>query len=71
MEPLVFEPKEVSPESGLTFTDFADLADKYEYFLFDCDGVIYIGDKAIRGSFAALNFLISKRKTVFLITNAS
>ena len=39
--------------------------------MFDCDGVIWLGQRAIEGSFEALDYLISKGKKVFLLTNAS
>ena len=48
---------------------FDDLIDKYDYFMFDCDGVLWHGPDAIEGSFYALERLSSK--TVVLITNAS
>jgi 4-nitrophenyl phosphatase len=56
----------------IVFSDFADLADKYDYFLFDCDGVLWVGSKPVEHSFAALDYLIkTKLKKVFLITNAT
>ena len=59
-------------ESTLQFTDLAELADKYEYFLLDCDGVLWVGSKAVEHSFDALDYLIQKRgKRVFLVTNAT
>jgi 4-nitrophenyl phosphatase len=56
----------------IQFSDFADLADRYDYFLFDCDGVLWVGSKPVEHSFAALDYLINvKSKKVFLITNAT
>ena len=45
--------------------------DKYDYFLFDCDGVLWSGNTEIKDSFLALNKLNSLGKKVFLITNNS
>mmetsp|Transcript_28999 Transcript_28999/g.33117 ORF Transcript_28999/g.33117 Transcript_28999/m.33117 type:complete len:122 (+) Transcript_28999:35-400(+) len=48
-----------------------DLAEKYDHFLCDCDGVIYSGGKAIEGSIEALKYLRSKGKSLYFITNTS
>jgi 4-nitrophenyl phosphatase len=55
----------------LQFSDFADLAEKYDYFLFDCDGVLWVGDQTIEHSFSALNYLIDNNKKVYFLTNAA
>lgn len=56
----------------IQFSDFAQLAERYDYFLFDCDGVLWVGSKPVEHSFAALDYLIKARnKKVFLITNAT
>ena len=50
----------------------ADLVKKYDYFLFDCDGVLWHGDSEIKGSFKALKYIQSHPgKEIFLITNNS
>lgn len=41
----------------MEYSRFADLASKYDYFLFDCDGVLWIGKDSIEGSFDALRML--------------
>jgi len=57
---------------ALVYSDLADLADRYDFFLVDCDGVLWIGEKAVDHSFAALDYLIQERnKKVFFITNAT
>ena len=43
----------------------------YDYFLFDCDGVLWIGSQTIEGSFDALKELRQLGKPYYLITNAS
>lgn len=43
----------------------------YEYFLFDCDGVLWIGNQSIEGSFDALRKLIENQKKILWMTNAS
>lgn len=48
---------------------FDDLVAQYDYFLFDCDGVLWHGADQIDGSFDALAKL--QGKTVIFITNAS
>ena len=45
---------------------------KYDYFLFDCDGVLWHGDSEIKGAFSALKYILSHPgKEIFLITNNS
>jgi 4-nitrophenyl phosphatase len=59
-------------ETAIAYSDLAELADKYDYFLLDCDGVLWVGAKAVKHSFEALDFIIQKKKKkVFLITNAT
>ena len=52
-------------------SDFLKLAENYDYFLFDCDGVLWIGKKTIEGSFEALTHLLKLDKKIILLTNAS
>ena len=33
------------------FADLADLIERYDYFMFDCDGVLWHGDKQIEKAF--------------------
>lgn len=37
--------------------DYADLLDKYDTWLFDCDGVLWSGDKTIDGAIEVLQLL--------------
>lgn len=47
------------------------IVDKYEYFLFDCDGVIWLGDHLLPSVVETLELLKSKNKTVLFVTNNS
>ncbi len=55
----------------MEYSRFVDLANKYDYFLFDCDGVLWLGNQSIEGSFDALRMLDQLGKTKILLTNAS
>mgnify|MGYP001164378069 CR=1 FL=1 len=57
--------------SNNTYSDFAVIAEKYDYFVFDCDGVLWLGAEQIPGSFPALNYLLSIGKKCFLVTNGT
>lgn len=35
-------------------TNLEDLIEKYDYFLFDCDGVLWTGNNEIEGAFDGL-----------------
>ncbi|CUM67133.1 uncharacterized protein PRCAT00004823001 [Priceomyces carsonii] len=48
-----------------------ELLDKYDYFLFDCDGVIWLGDHLIPLVAQTLDLLKKKNKTIFFVTNNS
>lgn len=39
------------------FLDLKDLVEKYDFFLFDCDGVLWHGDQEIEQAFAALRYI--------------
>jgi 4-nitrophenyl phosphatase len=54
----------------MQWTDLKQLALKYDYFLFDCDGVLWHGEKTHIGqSFRNIEWLESLGKTVFFVTN--
>jgi 4-nitrophenyl phosphatase len=53
------------------YSNFKDLANHYDYFLFDCDGVLWHGKDTIEGSFEALETLIKLDKKIIYLTNAS
>jgi 4-nitrophenyl phosphatase len=57
---------------GRYFADLVDLVKHYDYFLFDCDGVLWHGDSEIKDAFKALRYIKSHPgKEIFLITNNS
>lgn len=47
------------------------LLDKYDYFLFDCDGVLWLGDHLLPSILEAISLLRSKNKQVIFVTNNS
>ncbi|KAK9091825.1 hypothetical protein Syun_026736 [Stephania yunnanensis] len=57
--------------SLLSYQNFNSLCDSVEAFLFDCDGVIWKGDKLIEGVPEALSALRSKGKKLVFVTNNS
>eukprot|EP00929_Paragymnodinium_shiwhaense_P108114 TRINITY_DN7443_c0_g1_i11.p1 TRINITY_DN7443_c0_g1~~TRINITY_DN7443_c0_g1_i11.p1 ORF type:complete len:430 (-),score=129.33 TRINITY_DN7443_c0_g1_i11:115-1344(-) len=48
-----------------------DLLDNVDVFIFDCDGVIWLGDSVIDGIPNVLDELRKKGKTIFFVTNNS
>jgi phosphoglycolate/pyridoxal phosphate phosphatase family enzyme len=53
------------------FTAFTTIVDKYETYIFDCDGVLWSGKTKFEEAFKTLDYLKSKRKNIFFITNGS
>ncbi|OZJ02631.1 hypothetical protein BZG36_03840 [Bifiguratus adelaidae] len=51
--------------------DLAALLDKYDNWLFDCDGVLWHGNKLLPGIAEAMKLLRSKGKRVIFVTNNS
>ncbi|PIL29157.1 hypothetical protein GSI_09206 [Ganoderma sinense ZZ0214-1] len=49
--------------------DYAGLLDKYDTWLFDCDGVLWQGDKVIDGATDVLQLLRHHKKSVLFVTN--
>ncbi|XP_062237622.1 pyridoxal phosphate phosphatase [Platichthys flesus] len=47
------------------------LMEAKDYFLFDCDGVIWHGEQAVPGAAKVVNTLISRGKNVVFVTNNS
>lgn len=47
------------------------LIDSYDTFLFDADGVLWLGEEVINGAVEALNHLVSIGKRVIIISNNS
>ncbi|ORX47527.1 2-phosphoglycolate phosphatase [Hesseltinella vesiculosa] len=56
----------------LTTNDtLSSFIDKYDNFLFDCDGVLWHGDQAIPGVIEVMNKLRAKNKRICFVTNNS
>ena len=49
----------------------SNLLDSYDYFLFDCDGVLWLGDHLLPQVCETLDLLKSHNKTVIFVTNNS
>jgi len=49
--------------------EYAKLIEKYDTFLFDCDGVLWNGDHVIQGVTEVMGYLRSKQKSVIFVTN--
>ncbi|EGO01264.1 hypothetical protein SERLA73DRAFT_179405 [Serpula lacrymans var. lacrymans S7.3] len=45
------------------------LIDKYDTWMFDCDGVLWHGDRLIDGAIDMLHILRSRKKTILFVTN--
>lgn len=45
-----------------TVKDYEDLLDKYDTWMFDCDGVLWHGDNAIEGATQVLDILRDRSK---------
>lgn len=58
-------------EKITTKTQAQTLIDSYDYFLFDCDGVIWLGDHLLPSVVETLALLKAKGKTVLFVTNNS
>lgn len=54
-----------------TATQVNTILDRYDYFLFDCDGVIWLGDQILPHVVETLALLKKHNKTVFFVTNNS
>jgi len=48
-----------------------DFVNKFDTFLFDCDGVLWRGNTSIEGTDLALDLLRSLGKKIFFVTNNS
>jgi len=49
--------------------EYAKLLDKYDTWLFDCDGVLWRGDHLIEGVTEVLDMLRRRNKKVVFVTN--
>ncbi|PWY99028.1 2-phosphoglycolate phosphatase [Testicularia cyperi] len=52
-----------------TTQDYSELMDKYDTFLFDCDGVLWSGDETIPGVVSVLQKLRARNKSIIFVTN--
>ena len=52
-------------------TSVKALAEKYDCFCLDCDGVLWSGSQPIDQAFEVINWLVEQGKQVFFITNSS
>ncbi|KAF8253015.1 2-phosphoglycolate phosphatase [Wilcoxina mikolae CBS 423.85] len=61
------------PPSKLTGKpdEIAAFIDRFDVFLFDCDGVLWHGDKLLPGTVETLDMLRSKGKQIVFVTNNS
>ncbi|EPS96373.1 hypothetical protein FOMPIDRAFT_1038163 [Fomitopsis schrenkii] len=50
-------------------SDYKSLLDKYDTWLFDCDGVLWQGDRMIDGVPEVLSLLRTHKKRIFFVTN--
>ncbi|GAA5987992.1 hypothetical protein JCM5350_007852 [Sporobolomyces pararoseus] len=58
-----------SAQTLSTREEFESLVDRYDNFLFDCDGVIWEGDRIIGESKQTLELLRKRGKNIFFVTN--
>ena len=47
------------------------LAERYDTFIFDCDGVVWQANEEIGHAFRAIEWLESEGKNVFFVTNTA
>jgi len=57
--------------NSILMTNVTQLAELYDVFLLDCDGVLWQGSSTIGRSFDVINWLHHLGKKVFFITNSS
>jgi 4-nitrophenyl phosphatase len=50
-------------------SDYAELLEKYDNWMFDCDGVLWNGDNLVDGATDVLDLLRRKGKSVLFVTN--
>jgi hypothetical protein len=49
---------------------YATLLDKYDTWMFDCDGVLWHGDRLIDGAIEVLHFLRQKSASALILGNS-
>jgi len=62
---------ETSHKHAPQLTTVVDLAENYDVFLLDCDGVLWRGTDIVDRAFEVVNWLASLGKKVFFLTNSS
>ncbi|KAI6192440.1 Phosphoglycolate/pyridoxal phosphate phosphatase family protein [Aphelenchoides fujianensis] len=68
----VDHPKSLKTPTAPTFLDapkFAKILHKFDTFIFDCDGVLWLGSDRIEGSPAFIDLLLANGKQVLCMTN--
>ncbi|EJD51795.1 p-nitrophenyl phosphatase [Auricularia subglabra TFB-10046 SS5] len=58
-----------APKRLASAEDYAALLDAYDTWLFDCDGVLWHGDRLIDGAIDVLQLLRQKQKSIIFVTN--
>ncbi|PFH47600.1 hypothetical protein AMATHDRAFT_151729 [Amanita thiersii Skay4041] len=58
-----------TPSRLTTIRDFTILLDKYDTWMFDCDGVLWRGSEIIEGVIEVLHILRCRRKKIIFVTN--
>lgn len=58
-----------APKSLSSVDEYRDLLDRYDTFLFDCDGVIWTGPKLVPGVVQVLDILRKRGKNILFVTN--
>lgn len=61
----------MSPTKITSKEQVSQLLQNYDTFIFDCDGVIWLGDHAIPGAVESIELLTSLNKQVIFVTNNS
>ncbi|KAG6826105.1 hypothetical protein H0H92_001117 [Tricholoma furcatifolium] len=59
----------MSPLRLSTPQEYASLVERYDTWMFDCDGVLWHGDRLIDGAVEVLEFLRRNKKKVLFVTN--
>ncbi|KAF8314500.1 2-phosphoglycolate phosphatase [Clavulina sp. PMI_390] len=52
-----------------TKSEYETLVDKYDTFMFDCDGVLWHGDRLVPGARQVLSILRDRKKHIIFVTN--
>ncbi|TFK52848.1 2-phosphoglycolate phosphatase [Heliocybe sulcata] len=59
----------MTPTRLSTKEDYKTLLDKYDTWMFDCDGVLWNGDRLVDGAVKVLEILRTHKKSVLFVTN--